>query len=381
VTAPVADGAGGPQRRAHAIVTGGGTAGHVLPALAVAEALVELGHDRAAVHYVGAQRGIESRLVPPTGFPCTLLPGRGIQRRLTPANIGAVWGLLVAFGRALRLVRRLRPRVVVAVGGYASVAVALAAVLQRVPVVVAEQNVVPGAANRLVSRFAKAAAVSFEGTDLPRAVVTGNPVRPEVRAVPAERDRAAGKAAMGVDPGRHLVVVVGGSLGALRLNQAVLGALTRWRRRGDLAVHHVIGDRDHDRITADVPADLGDLAYRPVRYEDDLPAVLAAADLAVCRSGSGMCFELAAIGVPSVLVPSPHVTADQQTKNARRLVDAGAAVLVPDAELDGDRLATEVEALLDDGGRLDSMATAARRWARPDAADAVAALAEEHARA
>ncbi len=149
--------------RTYCLVTGGGTAGHVLPALSIAEALVSRGHPRDEIHYVGSERGLESRLVPETGFRLTLLPGRGIQRRLTLANVGAVAGILVAFVRALRLVRRERPAVVVAVGGYASVAVALAAVVWRVPIIVAEQNAVPGAANRLIARFAKASAVAFEG--------------------------------------------------------------------------------------------------------------------------------------------------------------------------------------------------------------------------
>src|SRR5690606_13319384 len=165
-------------------------------------------------------------------------------RRLTLANVGALAGLLLAFGRALRLLGRLRPRVVVAVGGYASVAIALAAWLRRIPVVVAEQNVVPGAANRLVARFARAAAVSFEGTPLPRAVVTGNPVRSEITALADEARRKEARARFAPPEGRHLVLVTGGSLGALRLNLATVDALERWRGRTDLAVHHVVGRRD-----------------------------------------------------------------------------------------------------------------------------------------
>lgn len=365
---------------AFAIVTGGGTAGHVLPALAIADALVTAGHPKSTVHYVGSERGIEARLVPPTGYPMTLLPGRGIQRRLTLANVGAVWGLLVAAGRALRLVGRLKPAVVVAVGGYASVAVALAAVVRRIPIVVAEQNAAPGAANRLIARFAKASAVSFEGTPLPRAVVTGNPVRPEIAAIDPGRDRAAARRSFGVGEGRRLLLVFGGSLGALRINRAVLAALPRWADRGDLAIHHVIGERDWEVISAEVPSGLGRLEYRAVRYEDQMPAALAAADLAVCRSGSSTCFELAVVGLPAILVPSPVVTADQQTRNARPLVDAGGAVLVPDAELDGDRLVAEVDRLLGDEARLVAMAAAALAWARPDAAHAIARLALNHAR-
>lgn len=366
--------------RAHAIVTGGGTAGHVMPALAIAEALVARGHPRESIHYVGAERGIEARTVPPTGFPLTLLPGRGIQRRLTPANLGAAWGLVVAFARAISLVRRLRPAVVVAVGGYASVAVGLAAVLWRVPLIVAEQNAVPGAANRLLARFAKASAVSFEGTPLPRATVTGNPVRAEILALTPDRDRAAARAAFGVPPDRRLVLVMGGSLGALRINRAVLDALPGWAHRADLAVHHVVGARDWAQISAEVPTERGALEYRAVRYEDDVPAALAAADLVVCRAGSSTCFELAAAGVPAILVPSPYVTADQQTRNAERLAAAGAAVVVPDAELDGARLVAEVDALLADPARTEAMAAAARAWATPTAAEDIADLAEAHAR-
>lgn len=365
----------------YAIVTGGGTAGHVLPALAIADALVSAGHQRSAIHYVGSERGIEGRLVPPTGYAMTLLPGRGIQRRLTLANVAAIWGLLVAFGKALLLVGRLRPHIVISVGGYASVAVALAALVRRIPVVVAEQNGVPGAANRLIARFARASAVAFEGTPLPRAVVTGNPIRPEISAIDPGRDRAVARATFGVGDGRCLLLVFGGSLGALRLNRAVLDALPAWSDRADLSVHHVVGSRDWEQISTEVPADLGHLEYRCVQYEDDMPAALAAADVAVCRSGSSTCFELAAAGLPAVLVPSPVVTADQQTGNARLLVVAGGAVLVPDAELDGARLVREVDDLLHDPDRRAAMSRAARAWARPDAAAAIVALASEHARA
>ena len=364
-----------------AIVTGGGTAGHVLPALAIADALVEAGHPRASVHYVGSERGIEARLVPPTGYPMTLLPGRGIQRRLTLQNVAAVAGLLVAAMRAVGLVRSLRPSVVVAVGGYASVAVGLAAVLWRVPLVVAEQNRAPGLANRLLARFAKVSAVSFPGTPLPRAVVTGNPIRAEISALDPARDKAAAKRSFGVDERRRLLLVVGGSLGAWKINQAVVAALPLWTDRDDLAVHHVVGRRDWAAISAgQASVTTGALERRAVEYEDDMPGALAAADLVVCRAGSSTCFELAAASLPAILVPSPSVTADQQTGNAQHLVSAGAAVLVRDAELDGARLAAEVEALLADPDRMAAMGEAARRWARPDAAADIAALARVHAR-
>ncbi|MFM8861537.1 MAG: UDP-N-acetylglucosamine--N-acetylmuramyl-(pentapeptide) pyrophosphoryl-undecaprenol N-acetylglucosamine transferase, partial [Acidimicrobiia bacterium] len=167
----------------YVLLAGGGTAGHVLPGLAVAQALEARGHDPSSIRFVGSERGLERSLVPHAGFDVTLLPGRGIQRRLTLANVPAIWGLLQAIVMGIGLVRRLRPSVVVVLGGYASVACTVGAVLWRVPIVVLEQNARAGAANRLAGRFAKVCAVPFPETDLPNAVVTGNPVRPEVLAV------------------------------------------------------------------------------------------------------------------------------------------------------------------------------------------------------
>jgi len=365
-----------------AMIAGGGTAGHVVPGLAVARALVARGHPSETIHWVGGQRGTEGAMVNAAGFEATLLPGRGIQRKLTTDNVAAVWGLTRAGAEAMSLVRQRRPAVVLAMGGWASVSCAMAAVALRVPVVVAEQNAVPGAANRLVGQFAKAAAVPFPGTPLPRAVVTGNPVRAEILAVDRSAGgRAAARAALGLG-GRRVVCVFGGSLGALRLNDAVMGALEMWKAqdKSDLAVRHVIGERDWASVTGRVP-DLpaGGIFYQPVRYDDQRELSLAAADLAVSRAGGNTVAELAAAGVPSVLVPLPGAPGDHQTLNARALSDNGAAVLVVDAEMTAARLLAEVDALLGDPARLQAMETAAGGVARRDAAEAVAALMEAHA--
>jgi UDP-N-acetylglucosamine--N-acetylmuramyl-(pentapeptide) pyrophosphoryl-undecaprenol N-acetylglucosamine transferase len=365
------------------VVAGGGTAGHVQPALAIARALVDQGHPPGSIHMVGSARGLEAKLVPATDFPATFLPGRGIERRLSLQSLQSVGALLKACAQAWRLVGRLKPRVVVSVGGYASVACALAAVLRRVPIVVAEQNAAPGAANRLVSRFAKASAVSFDGTPLRRAVVTGNPVRAEVSAIERTRDAEAARHKLDVYAGRRMVLIFGGSLGALRINRAVVEAVRRWAPRTDLHVRHVVGQRDWKEIAPAVGAIWSPetpLRYQALEYEDDMPTALAAADLVVCRSGSSTCFELLAAGLPSLLVPSPNVTADHQTANARHMARAGAAVVVPDAELDGPRLVAEVDALLGDPARLAAMSQAARQAARPHAARDIAALAAECAR-
>ncbi len=360
-----------------ALIAGGGTAGHLLPGISVARELVARGHRPDSIHFVGASRGIEAELVPEAGFTITLLPGRGVQRRLTWENVAAIRGLVAAVGSAIGLVRRRRPAVVLTLGGFASVACALAAVIWRVPLVVAEQNARAGAANRLVARFARSCAVPFDETDLPRAVVTGNPVRDEILEVARSRDRGAARAALGLPDDRTVIVAFAGSLGSRRVNTAVQGAVERWSDRDDLCVHHVVGARDWDARPQLHPARLD---YRAVRYESRMPQALAAADLVVCRAGGTTVAELAAIGVPSVLVPLPIATRDHQTANAGPLVRAGAAVLVPDDQLDADRLVREVEAMLDGaGGGLQAMADAARTLGRPDAAAAVADLVESAA--
>lgn len=355
-----------------AVIAGGGTAGHVTPGVAVARELVGRGHDASSLHFVGARRGVEADVVPAAGFPLTLLPGRGIRRSLSPSNIGAVAGLLAAIVRAVLLVRRLRPRVVLATGGFASVPCVLAATVWRVPIVVAEQNAVPGAANRLASRWARACAVSFPGTDLPNAVVTGNPVRSEILAAAALEDTTTPVA------GRHRILVFGGSLGALHINRAVLDLMAATPPPAH--VRHLIGRRDWPELADTAEALSGVADYEPVEYEHDMASTLVATDLAVCRAGASTVAELAVTGTPSILVPLPGAPGDHQTANARGLERVGAAIVLPDDELDPSTLGEAITAILSDDDRLARMATAARGFARPDAAARVADLVEEHAK-
>lgn len=352
----------------YALITGGGTGGHVYPGLALAEALVARGHGRDSIHWVGNAGKLEETVVPAAGFTIDLLPGRGLQRRLTAENVAVVLKTSRAFARAMRIVRRRRPEVVVGVGGYASLPCLVAARLQRIPTVVHEQNAAPGLANRIAVRLGARAAVSLPGTPLSGAVVTGNPVRAAVVAV--ERRPS---------PDRPLLAVFGGSLGARRINGATAELYDLWRDRAGLTIHHVSGAAGYDSARAvwESSRHEGDaLDYRLLRYEDKMPELYAATTVAVCRAGATTVAELAAAGVPSILIPLPGAPGDHQTRNAEALVDAGAAVLVPDAECTGARLAAELEPLLSDPARLDTMAAAARSLARPNAADDLAALVE-----
>lgn len=365
------------EERPPIVIAGGGTMGHVTPGLAIAAELESRGWSRDELHLVGSRRGVEVDVVPRAGYRLHVLHGRGIQRRPTVDNVGAAVGLVRGVGQAVGLLRRLRPAVVVATGGYASVGCALGAATLRIPIVVAEQNAVPGLANRLTSRVAAASAVSFADTGLRNEVVTGNPVRAEVLAV-ARRDRSAVRSELGVDPSTSLLLVFGGSLGARRINHAVLDAVEQGRTAG-WSVRHVIGRRDWDSLAERIGRVSG-AGYEAVEYEDRLPAWMRAADLVLCRSGASTVAELGVLGVPAVLVPLPGAPGDHQTANARALVDAGAAVLARDDELTAERIGELVGESLADDAALVSMGEAARTIGRPDAADRVADLVEEHLR-
>ena len=393
-----------PAGRAFAIVTGGGTGGHVSPALAIGEALVRRGHPASAIHFVGARRGIERRLVPEAGFPLTLLPGRGIARRPSVANLAAVAGIATACAMALGLVTRFRPAVVVSVGGYAGFPVALAALVLRVPLVAVHVDAVPGAANRLVSGRAAVNAVAFAGTGIPGEVVTGPPVRSGVwEAARRPGGREEVRSELGVGPERLLVVVTGGSLGAASVNTAALEWCAAHPAQ-DVTVYHVAGDRNLDEMRrraaaagllspgdgagemsgADGPTARGatvvGMDYHLVGFEERLPSFLAACDVVVARAGASTVAELAVIGVPSVLVPLPGAPGDHQTRNAAAFEDAGAAVMIPDAECSGARLGEVLAPILSDPGRRATMAAAARSLGHEGAADRVAELAEAVAR-
>ena len=353
--------------RCAVVIAGGGTGGHVFPAIAIADALTVAGVARSEIQFVGARRGLEATAVPAAGYEITLLPGRGIARAFTLANVGAVWENLRAVTRAFGVLRRLRPRVVVGVGGFASVPCILAAFVLRIPMVIHEQNAAPGVANRLAVRLGARAAVAWPGTPLRHGVVTGNPVRPEILACTR-------------DPKRTQVTVMGGSLGARQINDAALGCYDRWRDRDDLAVVHITGVRNYDDCEARLaqrrrPTDR--LEYELIAFEQDMADRYASTTLMACRAGAVTVAELAAVGMPSVLVPLPNAPGDHQTANARALVNVGAAVLLPDPQCSATTLGAEVEALLADPARLEAMHEAARSVARPDAAGAVATLVTE----
>jgi undecaprenyldiphospho-muramoylpentapeptide beta-N-acetylglucosaminyltransferase len=348
--------------RAFAVITGGGTAGHVMPALGVAEALVDCGHAVEDIHYVGARRGIETRLVPPTGHPCVFLDVIGVQRRIDRSNASFLPKLARAERRAEDLLGQRQPRVVVSVGGYASLPTVLAARRGGIPIVNVSYDRRPGRATQLAARFAAVTAVAFEGSPLPRARLTGAPLRRALLHVDRDRDRDAARRTLGLPDDRFVVFVVGGSLGSGVLNAAVATFVEEHGERDDLAVRHVVGERFFGEAGTGAGAAGGarGILYQMIPFEDDMPAAYPAADVVVGRAGASTVAELAATGTPSILVPWAGAAQDHQTDNARWLSAQGAAVLVPEAELSASRLATELARLQTVPDDLAAMAAAAR---------------------
>ncbi len=329
---------------------------------AIAEGLVAKGHAAASVHYVGARRGIETRLVPPSGFPHTFLEVTGLQRQLTPtklmANVAMPFKMVWAIVEAWRLLGRLRPSVTVSVGGYASLPSILAARLRRVPIVVVSYDKRPGWASKVAARFARVCATGYDGMPLPHAVHTGSPLRQSILAVDRRRDRAAARLLLGLPDDRFVLAVFGGSQGAGLLNAATNDFVERHVARRDLAVRHIVGERFVAAASTERDGASG-IMTQVIGYEEHMPQVYAAADLMLVRGGASTIAELAAIGVPAIIVPWALAAEDHQTVNAAILADHGGAISIPEGSFTAERLSDEVLRLVNDPEALAEIARGA----------------------
>ncbi len=350
------------------LFAGGGTGGHLYPALAVAEALERQDPD-IEIAFVGTPDRLESRLVPESGYPFTAIEVVGFPRRPGPAWIGFLRKLWRGTCQAQETLRTWKPDVVVGTGGYICAPAVLAASQQGIPVVLLEQNVFPGLANRVLARLATRVFTSFEPTAraLPRGKghCLGNPIRTGWR----ELDTSRARQALGWSTEGHWLVVVGGSLGARVLNARIEPLLEAMLALDGWNVLHVTGPRDHDDVVRRTGSWIATGRYIPVPYHDDLPTVFVAADLVVSRAGATTVAELTAIGRPAILVPFEHGGKDQPA-NAETLQRAGAALMVREAHIDD--LPQTVRELAVDGEARNRMCQASHALGRPDAAKDVA---------
>lgn len=352
------------------IISGGGTGGHIFPAVAIANAIKRLRPD-AQVQFVGAEGRMEMEKVPAAGYDIVGLPVAGFDRKRLWRNVGVLLKLRKSLKKARRLVRDFKPDIAIGVGGYASGPMLKAAQRSGIPTLLQEQNSYAGVTNKLLAKKARRICVAYEGMERffpsDKIVMTGNPVRAEVLQA---RDAAKAREAFGLDAGRATVLIVGGSLGARTLNESMRAGLDRLQSAGVQLIWQT------GKVMADEWQKCGKgrkgLVVTP--FIADMANAYAAADLVVSRAGAGAISEIELLGKPSVLVPSPNVAEDHQTKNARALESRGAAVLVTDADARA-TLVDNIISLIEDSDRLKSMGSAAAAMAQRDSDTRIAQIA------
>ncbi|OUN00592.1 MAG: undecaprenyldiphospho-muramoylpentapeptide beta-N-acetylglucosaminyltransferase [Paenibacillaceae bacterium ZCTH02-B3] len=362
------------------VLTGGGTGGHIYPALAIGQEVLAREPDSELL-YIGNVRGLESRVVPQRGIRFEALDVTGFRRSLSWHNVRAVWRFLAGVRWAKGLLREFRPDIVVGTGGYVCGPVVYAAARLGIPTLIHEQNVVPGLANRFLARHARAVAYSFADSEAHfrrltagrgrgkggvRLLHSGNPCASAAAAASPER----GFASLGFAPGTPFVLVVGGSGGAKAINEAAAAMVPFLDRLPDVRFVFVTGEKYFEEISAGVggspPALEGRLKILP--YIHNMPEVLAAASLVVSRAGASFLSEITAVGVPAILIPSPNVTGNHQQPNAESLARKGAAIMILERDLTGEALFGQIAGIMRDPDRRRSMAAASRALGKPEAA-------------
>ena len=362
------------------VVSGGGTGGHIFPALAVCEAL-KLKQPDCELLYIGSLSGMETEIVPKTGIPYHGVTARKLRKLVSFSTVGVSISLLRGFRESRRCLRAFRPHAVIGTGGYVAGAAALAGASLRIPTIVLAPDSVPGRTNLMLARFARHICVVFEETvarfPAGKTVVTGLPLRSGMVAPAGLDPDTARRGFEGLAPGRFTVLVSGGSQGARALNEIVVEALPELVRSG-MQVLHQTGPNNIAEVRGKVralglPAGAG---YCSVAFlnEDQVPLAYRAADVILCRGGISTLSELMANGLPAVIVPLPTAYADHQTRNAQALAKAGAALCYPQFDLHAEGLVRELVQLKEMPGSLHLMAAASRAMGRPNAAETVAAL-------
>lgn len=359
------------------MIAGGGTGGHLFPGIALAEQVVAAGGE---VRFVGTERGIEARAVPELGYGLDLIEVSGIKGRGIKGLISGLLRLPRAWLQSRRIIRGFKPDVVVGVGGYASGPIVATAWLMRRPTAILEQNSVPGVTNRILGKLVRRVFATFpdERGQFParKLILAGNPIRAAL-IERLEQARSEASASPADHPPR--LFVFGGSQGARALNSAMIdGAAALAEALPGLEILHQTGQSELERTQQGyAAAGLIEPQVRVAAFIKDMSEPYAWCDLVLCRAGATSLAELAAVGCPALLIPFPHATDDHQTHNARSLVDAGAAVMLHERELDGDRLVRELLALLGDRSRLATMRAQMLAAAKPRAAaDIYAGLSE-----
>lgn len=333
-----------------AVIAGGGTSGHIVPALAIAELLVESGQAPESIHFIGSDRGVEVKILADSLYSHSLLRVDGFQRGLNSRSLARTARMVPMMWRAVRSARKLlvelQPKVVVSVGGYASVPASRAAHQLAIPVVTCSYDRRPGIATRLQSRYAVASAVAYMPNSLNNAQLTGAPVRAVLRHLNRSLSRREARARLNIAEDRRLIVIMGGSLGSAVLNSALRGVVELWANRPDLAILHLSGVRYFSDQMPNLGSATERIDYQRLAYCENMVDVYAAADLVISRAGASSVAEIATVGVPSILVPWKNAAENHQQTNADWLVERGGAVLLDESDLSVANLAEVITDLL-----------------------------------
>lgn len=359
------------------VLAGGGTAGHTSPLIATANRLVERDPGTRIVS-IGTPKGIETRVIPDAGLELQLIDPVPLPRKLTVDLLKVPVRLRRSINQARRVLKNAQADVLVGFGGYVSMPAYFAAREMRVPIVVHEQNAVPGLANKVATRFSRRIAVTFPDTPLQHATVIGMPLRREITELDVAALAPAAREEFGLEPGMPVLLVSGGSQGARSINNAIAEAYPELIARG-IQVLHVLGPKNFREDMVPVHDEATGASYRPVAYVDQMERAYAAADLMLGRSGAGTVMETIAVGLPTVLVPLPHGNGEQ-ARNADALVAAGGALRIADADLTADKVVEMVADLAPDSARLDRMRVAGRGLVPANAADLLCDMIDEAAR-
>lgn len=355
------------------IITGGGTGGHAYPALSIAAAL-RTEYPDCEILYVGSRDGIESRLAHDAGVPFVGLTSRKVKKLVSADTIITGAYMMKGLCEAIGALRNFQPDVVIGTGGYVAASVVMAQVLRRGKTLIVEPDVIPGRTNVMLSRFATKICVAFEEAaerfPAGRAVVTGMPVRSELKRT---LDKGSARIALGLKPDLFTLIVVGGSQGAKKLNEVVLGAVSELRKL-PVQVLHQTGTRNFDDVK-NVADKIGCADYHVRAYLDDMVSAYASADLAMCRSGSSTIAEITAVGLPAIMVPYPYAHKDHQRYNAEVVAKNGAGMLVLDSQVTSEFLVKTVELFLESPEELHDMAIASKEFGKSNAAEDIAHIA------
>lgn len=361
------------------ILSGGGTGGHIYPAITIAREILKI--EEAEILFIGTPDGMESKIIPEEGFAFASIPVSGLKRKITFDNIKILMQAIHSLFKAKAVLNKFKPNIVIGTGGYVCGPILMAAALSRIPTLIQEQNVIPGITNKILNRVVDKVALGYEEARIrfpkpEKCIYTGNPIRPDV----VSAQRAESRRKLGISPEVFMVVITGGSRGARTINRAMISVHEHFKRDKGICLYHITGNLEYDKIVRELGLTDGKSfgkGSRIIKYEYDMPAVLAAADLIICRAGAVSLAELAARELPSILIPYPYASGDHQTFNARVFVKAEAAKMIADKYVTEKELIQDINDFRHQPETLERMSKATKKIKKIYAGADIAQLALE----